>query len=92
MHQPVMRIARRELKRKDDEMGMEIGIPFMFVQGNSLPGQRSEKPNPEAKWVRINISLFVDDTAVVGRRTELEEGLKITKETMSKFEEKNNDY
>ena len=90
-HQPVMRIAKRERKRKADEMGMEMGIPFIFVPGNSLPGQRSEKPNSEAKRVRIDLCLFVDDTTVVGRRKELEEGLKIIKETMSKFEEKNND-
>ncbi len=86
-----MRIARREPKRKADEMGMEMGIPFMFVQGNSLPGQRSEKPNSEAKQVRIDLSLFADDTTIVCRRKELKKGLKITKETMSKFEEENND-
>lgn len=90
-HQPVMRIARRERKRKADEMGMEMGIPFMFVPGNSFPGNRSEKPNSEAKRVRIDLSLFADDTTVVGRKKELVEGLKITKDIMSKFEEKNND-
>ena len=90
-HQPVMRIARRERKRKADEMGLEMGIPFMYVPGSSFPGQRSEKPNSEAKRIRIDLSLFADDTTVTGRKRELAEGLKITKDIMSKFEEKNND-
>ena len=90
-HQPVMRIARRERKRKADEMGLEMGIPFMFVPGISLPSQLAEKPNSEAKRVRIDLSLFADDTTVIGRRKEIEVGLRVTKEIMSKFEEKNND-
>ena len=91
-HQPVMRIAKRKRKRKAEETGMEVGIPFNWVPGNSFPSSGLwEKKNSENKRIRIDNSLFADDTTIVGRAKELEQGLAVTKEVMAAFEEKNND-
>ncbi len=35
--------------------------------------------------------LFADDTSIAGKRKELENGVRITKEAMAKFEERNNE-
>ena len=91
-HQPVMRIARKKRKRKAEEMDQEMGIPFNWVPGSSFPSASLwEKKNSECKRVRVDNSLFADDTTITGRAKELEEGLRITKEVMEAFEEKNND-
>ena len=37
------------------------------------------------------MSLFADDTTIVGRRDKIEEGTEIIKRIMEEFEEKNND-
>ena len=69
-----------------------MGIPFNWVPGNSFPSSSLwEKKNSENKRIRIDNSLFADDTTIVGRAKELEQGLRVTKEVMAAFEEKNND-
>ena len=91
-HQPVMRIAKRKRKRNAEEMNLEMGIPFNWVPGSSFPSSSLwEKQNSESKRIRVDDSLFADDTTIVGRAKELEVGLRITKEVMNAFEEKNND-
>ena len=91
-HQAVMRVATKARKRKAEELGLEMGISFRWVPGSSFPGESNwEKANSEAKRVRIDKALFADDTTKIGHKKELEEGVKVTKEVMNKFEERNND-
>ena len=91
-HQVVMRSATKSRKRKAEEMGEEAGIAIRWVPGSGLPGESMrEKPNSESKRIRIDKSLFADDTTVVGKKKEMMEGLTAVKEEMTRFEEKNND-
>ena len=47
-----------------------------------------EKPNSKATEIKITLSLFADDTAIVGESWELEKGIQIVKDVMESFEEK----
>ena len=91
-HQAVMRVGARKRKRKAEEAGMEVGISFRFIPGSSFPASRAwEKGNSETKRRRVDKELFADDTSVVGKKEEIEGGLRAIKEAMAMFEEKNND-
>ena len=50
-----------------------------------------EKGNSEAVAVTLSLSLFADDTTIVGCGEELQKGVETTKEVMSWFEEMNNE-
>jgi hypothetical protein len=91
-HQGVMRSAAKSRKRKAGEMGEEFGINFNWVPGSAFPGTGTwEKFNSEAKKRKIDKELFADDTTVTGKKREMVEGLKAIKETMERFEERNNE-
>ena len=91
-HQAVMRIGAKARKRKAEETDMDYGINFKFVPGSSFPSASQwEKQNSEAKRVKIDKGLFADDTTIVGKKEELEQGVTETKRIMSMFEERNND-
>ena len=91
-HQVVMRLASKKRKREAENSGLEVGIPFKWVPGSSFPNiNRWEKGNSEAKRVKFESGLFADDTTQLGRKKELEMGVRITKEVMASFEERNND-
>ena len=91
-HQAVMRIAKVQRKRKADETGMEAGITFKWVPGSCFPNEKTwEKHNSEAKRVKIDSGLFADDTSIIGKKKELEQGVQETKKVMSMFEERNNE-
>ena len=91
-HQVVMRVGTKERKRKAEEAGLMMGIPFKYVPGSSFPSSGSwEKFNSEAKRMKIDKELFADDTTVIGTKKEMETGLRVIKEVMEKFEEKNNE-
>ena len=63
-----------------------------WVPGSALPSEKTwEKCNSEAIRVSLLLSLFADDTTVVGVGEELERGVAKVKEVMGRFEEKNND-
>ena len=88
-----MRIAAKDRKRERKLLDLEVGIPFKWVPGSSFPAESlKEKHNSEAKRIRLDKGLFADDTTILGRKKELEIGVRITKETMAKFEERNNDH
>jgi len=72
--------------------GDRVGIRWQWIPGGSFAGTSNwEKGCSEAKSVTITSSLFADDTTIVGEREELEEGVRIVKEVMGKFEERNNE-
>ena len=61
------------------------------MPGNYIPGQKRETFNSEAEDVYRGLSLFADDTMVIGTRREIEEGVQSIKEVMQRFEESNNE-
>ena len=91
-HQVVMRSATKARKRKAEEMNEAMGIAYKWVPSSGFPGESTrERNNSDAKKIYIDKSLFADDTTVTGKKKELVEGLKVVKEEMTRFEEKNND-
>ena len=91
-HQVSMRMARKVRKRKAEELGLDMGLSYNWVPGSSLPSVNSwEKYNSEAKRVKIDNALFADDTTVVGKKKEVDEGIKVIKDVMKRLEEKNNE-
>ena len=57
-----------------------MGLNHKWVPGSAFPSLKAEKGNSEAVTVNIEKSLFADDTTVVGKGKELEEGVEKTKE------------
>ena len=91
-HQAVMRLAESERVREAGERGEVAGVGYKWVPGSALPSEGTwEKENSEAILVVLLLSLFADDTTVVGCGEELERGVAKVKEVMGRFEEKNND-
>ena len=92
-HQVVMRIATKKRKLNAEAMGEEMGLSYKWVPGSSFPNEKrwETSQNSEAKRIRIDKGLFADDTTKIGKKRELEEGLRITKEVMNSLEERNND-
>jgi hypothetical protein len=91
-HQVSMRLATRARKRRADEMGLEMGLTYKWVPGSCFPSDsRWEKPNSDAKKIKIDKALFADDTTKCGKKKELDEGVRVTKAIMLRLEEKNND-
>ena len=67
-HQAMMRVAIEEREREAREKGREVGICMKWVPGSAIPGARLwEKPHSEVVEVWVSLSLFADDTTVVGR-------------------------
>ena len=91
-HQAVMRLATGARKRKAEETDMEVGINFKWVPGSSFPCANTwEKHNSEAKRIKLDKGLFADDTSIVGKKAELQQGVDETKRVMAEFEERNNE-
>ena len=88
-HQAVMRQAEKERLR---EGGEGVGVRWRWMPGSSFAGTRVwERGSSEAKGVTITSALFADDTTIIGRKRELEEGVEKVKEVMGRWEERNND-
>ena len=67
-------------------------MKWRWQPGNSFPsGNLWEKYSSEAETRVVTVSLFADDTTIVGRRDEIEEGVRTIKEVMERYEEKNNE-
>ena len=87
-----MRVAVEERLKGAREREEEAGVGINWVPGSSFPSSHTwEKFNSEAISTRVILSLFADDTTVVGKGEELERGVEKTKEVMGWFEERNND-
>ena len=91
-HQAVMRRAEEARKEEAEREGRQVGVKIRWQPGNSFPSSNLwEKYSSEAETRMVTMSLFADDTTIVGRRDEIEEGTEIVKRIMEEFEEKNND-
>ena len=91
-HQAVMRKAEEARKEEAEREGRQVGVRIRWQPGNAFPSNNLwEKYSSEAESRIITTSLFADDTTLVGRRDEIEEGTEIVKRIMEEFEEKNNE-
>ena len=89
-HQAVMRvaIATRQASSNQDS---PVGITWSWIPGYNIPGEKRETYNSEAKDVVFNISLFADDTTIIGTKSEIDSGVNSIKTVMRRFEEENNE-
>ena len=91
-HQAVMRRAEEERRARAEEEGNEVGVEWRWQPGSSFPSTGLwEKYSSETETRRISLSLFADDTTIIGTKAEIERGVEVVKSVMSNFEEKNND-
>ena len=91
-HQVSMRVATKERKKKAEELDLDVGLSFKWVPGSSVHGINGwEKPNSEAKRLKLDKALFADDTTKIGNKNELDIGVRVTKEVMARLEERNNE-
>ena len=75
-----MRVAAEERRMEAERSGKEVGVCFSWVPGNALPGEKLwEKSHSEAVEVWMELSLFADDTTIVGDEEELEDGVEVTR-------------
>ena len=63
------------------ELGGEgVGVSLRWIPGGSFADTKTwERGSSEAKTVVVSSALFADDTTIVGRRGELEEGVRAVK-------------
>ena len=87
-HQAVMRQAEERRTRVNGE----VGVGWKWIPGGSFVGSRTrERESGECKRVCVTSALFADDTTIVGMKREMDEGVRLVKEVMGEWEERNND-
>ena len=73
-------------------MDEEVGIRWRYQPTNAFLSTGGwVKPSIETGEKRITLSLFADDTTILGRRAEIEEETRSIKRVMKQFEDKNNE-
>ena len=91
-HQAVIQAAERKRNEKVVSSGQPMGIAWNWIDDDKFPSsEQTGKFNSGAKRTRLSISLFADDTTVLGTAEEKEQGCQAIKETMQEFQEKNNE-
>ena len=90
-HQMVIKVAEEKRKKDSKNTNKVVGIAWRHLEQNKPPSSSQfGKYNSEAKTTSLSMSLFADDTTILGNKDEMETGCQVIKETMQKFEEKNN--
>ena len=88
-HQAVLRQAGEARAARSEE---QVGVTWRWVPGSSFAGGEIwEKGGTEVKDVRITELLFADDTTIVGKFEEMDEGVNAVKGVMNEFEERSNE-
>jgi len=91
-HQAVIRVAEKERAREAEKRKKKVGIEWSFMPGHSLPPKNVKNTfNSEAKNATLTMSLFADDTTIIGMSDEIEEGKQIIEKVMGEFEERTNE-
>ena len=86
-HQAVMRQASEARRERGGR-----GVEWKWVPGSSFAGNKVwEKGGTETAEEEIDSALFADDTSVIGKEDEIDEDVRITKEVMGNWEERNSD-
>jgi len=82
-------MAEKERAREAKKGKKKVGIEWSFMPGHSLPPKNVKNTfNSEAKNATLTMSLFADDTIIIGMSDEIEEGKQIIEKVMGEFEEK----
>ena len=89
-HQAAIRIAERKREEAAGENGKQCGIRWSYLPGNRFPPQRRGQQNSDASQKIFTLSLFADDTTVIGHNDEVEEGKRIVERCLLEFEEQTN--
>ena len=80
LHLAVVRGAEKERAHDAEKRNKKVGIEWSFMPGHSLPLKNVKNTfNSEAKNTTIKMSLFADETTIIGMREEVEEGKQIIK-------------
>ena len=91
-HQEVMRSAEAKRRVRAEEEEREVGVRWRWQPGNSFPSSNLwERYSSEAENKKISLSLFADDTTIIGTKDEIEQGVTAVKSITNDFEERNND-
>ena len=91
-HLAVMRRAETARREAAEARGVLVGQSTDDNQEMLFPAKNLwENYCSEAEGKIVSLSLFANDTTVVGRKEEIDERVREMKKIMSKFEEKNND-
>ena len=86
-----MRVATEMRKKNANEKGLDVGIRWLYMQGNPLPPvHKKYTMNSEARNTEFDLSFFADDTTIIGSSEEIAMGKEIIKEVMGEFEEQIN--
>ena len=86
-HQAVM----RQVEEAREAQGGE-GVVWKWVPGGSFAGERVwEKGGAEAVSVSLTTALFADDTTLLGKKGDMDEVVRVAKEVMNKWEERDNE-
>ena len=89
-HQAAIRIAESKREEAARENGKQCGIRWSYLPGNRFPPQRRGQQNSDASQKIFTLSLFADDTTVIGHNDEVEEGKRIVERCLLEFEEQTN--
>ena len=90
-HQMVIKVAEEKRKKDSENTNKAVGIAWRHLEQNKPPSSSQfGKYNSEAKTTSLSMSFFADDTTILGNKDEMKTGCQVIKETMQKFEEKNN--
>ena len=82
-HQAVIRVAEKERAREAEKGKKQVGIEWSCMPGHSLPLKNVKNTfNLEAKTATLTMSLFEDDTTIIGMSGEIEEGKQISEKVM----------
>ena len=91
---PLQHLSPSGNKRGGDEQTVEellTGIPWRHIVKDKIPGPNQfGKNNSECRKSHLTMSLFADDTTILGTARELRTGCDAVEETMQSFEEKKN--
>ena len=86
-----MKIADKQRKEEATERDREVGVGWRYMTGHSFPPKYlKNRCNSEASSTRLEMSLFADDTTVIGTQEEITDGRKIIEKAMKQFEEVTN--
>ena len=91
-HQAVIRVAENERACEAEKNNRKVGIEWSFMPGHSLPLKNVKNTfNSAAKNTTLTMSLFADDTTIIGMNDEIDEGKQIIQKVMGEFEERTNE-
>ena len=87
-HQVVIRKAEEKRQSRNSS---QVGIPWRHIVQDKIPGPNQfGKYNSECQESHLTMSLFAEDTTMLGAAREIRTGCDAVKKTMQSFEEKNN--